>query len=61
MYFDWLDWYKGKHRWSQNQMPSKDECMEFLKGQYPHAFELVAEHDDMVSQGAKSIRDRGDG
>ena len=54
---DWLDGYKKKH--SLSQEPSTEERMDFLTGQYPHAFDLIDKHDDMASQGAKSIqRDR---
>ena len=30
--------------------------MEWLEGQYPQAFEIAKVHDDMVCQGAKSVR-----
>ena len=39
---------------NSNRWSNKD-CMEWLEGQYPNAFELVKEHDAMVNHGAKSI------
>ena len=49
-----MDWYKAKNR--TKYMPSVTDCMDWLQGHYPQAFELVAEHDGIVSQGAKNIR-----
>ena len=49
----YLDRYKDTNRTSS--YPSVEDRMEWLQGQYPKAFDLVAEHEALTSPGSKSI------